>query len=94
VKRGLAALSLKNGPLPKAPLFLYNSVGDDLAFIQPVDAWIAGYCRRGVTVDYDRDPAGGDHLSGIGPYWIATLAYLKNAFAGVAPPDNCSTFLD
>ena len=26
VKRGLEDLSLKNGPLPKAPLFLYNSV--------------------------------------------------------------------
>ncbi len=92
VKRGLEALSLKNGPLPKAPLFLYNSVDDDLAFIQPVDAWVANYCRRGVTVDYDRDPAGGDHLSGAGPYWAATLTYLKNAFAGVTPPDNCSTY--
>jgi hypothetical protein len=90
VKRGLEALSLKNGPLPKAPLFLYNSTGDDLAFIQPVDAWVANYCRHGVTVDYDRDPAGGDHLSGIVPYWAATVTYLKNAFAGVTPPDNCS----
>jgi Secretory lipase len=92
VKRGLEQLSLKNGPLPKAPLFLYNSVDDDLAFIQPVDAWVASYCRHGVTVDYDRDPAGGDHLSGIVPYWKATLTYLENAFAGVAPPNNCSIY--
>jgi hypothetical protein len=92
VKSGLEALSLKNGPLPKAPLFLYNSVDDDLAFIQPVDAWVANYCRHGVTVDYDRDPDGGDHLSGIVPYWKATLTYLENAFAGVTPPDNCSTY--
>jgi len=91
VNRGLEELSLKNGPLPKAPLFLYNSVDDDLAFIQPVDTWVANYCRHGVTVDYDRDPAGGDHLTGIVPYWTATLSYLKNAFAGVTPPDNCST---
>ena len=41
MNRGLEELSLKNGPLPKAPLFLYNSVDDDLAFIQPVDAWVA-----------------------------------------------------
>ena len=47
VNRGLEELSLKNGPLPKAPLFLYNSVDDDLAFIQPVDAWVADYCRHG-----------------------------------------------
>jgi len=92
VKRGLEALSLKNGPLPKAPLFLYNSVDDDLAHIQPVDAWVADYCRHGVTVDYDRDPAGGDHLTGIVPYWTAALTYLGNAFAGDAPPDNCSSY--
>ena len=92
VKRGLEELSLKNGPLPKAPLFLYNSVNDDLAFIQPVDAWVANYCRQGVTVDYDRDPAGGDHLSGLVPYWKAALTYLESAFAGDAPPDNCSTY--
>jgi hypothetical protein len=92
VNRGLEQLSLKNGPLPKAPLFLYNSVNDDLAFIQPVDAWVANYCRHGVTVDYDRDPTGGEHLSGAVPYWKATLTYLQNAFAGVAPPDNCSTY--
>jgi len=92
VKSGLEELSLKNGPLPKAPLFLYNSVNDDLAFIQPVDAWVASYCRHGVTVDYDRDPDGGDHLSGFVPYWKATLTYLEDAFAGDAPPDNCSTY--
>ena len=92
VNRGLEQLSLKNGPLPKAPLFLYNSVDDDLAFVQPVDAWVADYCRHGVTVDYDRDPAGGDHLSGAVPYWAAALTYLKNAFAGETPPDNCSSY--
>ena len=91
VKSGLDQISLRYGPLPKAPLFLYNSAGDDLAFIQPVDAWVANYCRHGVIVDYDRDPTGGDHLSGIVPYWTATLTYLKNAFAGARPPDNCST---
>ncbi len=92
LKRGLEEISLKNGPLPKAPLFLYNSVDDDLAFIQPVDALVASYCQHGVTVDYDRDADGGEHLSGFVPYWKATLPYLQNAFAGDPPPDNCSTY--
>ena len=92
VNSGLEYLSLKNGPLPKAPLFLYNSVNDDLAYIQPVDAWVADYCRHGVTVDYDRDANGGDHVSGFVPYWKAALPYIENAFAGVTPPDNCSTY--
>ena len=92
VKRGLDRISLKYGPLPKAPLFLYNSVNDDLAFIQPVDALVANYCQHGVTVDYDRDPDGGDHLSAFAPYWKAALPYLQNAFARDTPPDNCSTY--
>ena len=44
-----------------------------------------------MTVDYDRDPLGGDHLTGFVPYEKAALTYLENAFAGVAPPDNCPT---
>lgn len=93
VRRTLDAISLKTAPFPKAPLLLYNSTTDDLAFIAPVDALVARYCRRGVVVDYDRDPTGGDHVSGLAPYWNATLTYLKNAFAGAAPPvDNCALY--
>ena len=39
-----------------------------------------------------RDANGGDHLSGFVPYWNAALTYLEDAFAGAAPPDNCSTY--
>ena len=91
VKSALDQISLKNAPMPKAPEVLYNSVNDDLAFIGPVDTLVANYCRNGVTVDYDRDAAGGDHLSGFVPYWKAALSYLQGAFAGTPPPDNCST---
>jgi hypothetical protein len=45
-----------------------------------------------VTVDYDRDPNGMEHVAGLAPYWTAALTYLQNAFAGVKPPDNCSTY--
>ncbi len=92
VKRGLNKISLKTAPLPKAPLFLYNGVGDDLAYIQPVDALVADYCTHGVTVDYDRDPYGIEHAQAAANYWPAALQYLENAFAGDAPPDDCSTY--
>ena len=92
VKRGLDQISLKYGPLPKAPLFVYNGVGDDLAFIQPVDAWIANYCQQGVTVDYHRDPYGIEHAQAAANYWPPALQYLENAFAGDVPSDNCSTY--
>ncbi len=92
VKRTLDAISLKTAPFPQARLFLYNSTTDDLAFIQPVDALVAKYCRHGVVVDYDRDPTGGEHVSGLVPYWNAALPYLKNAFAGVPQVDNCALY--
>ncbi len=52
---------------------------------------VASLCRHGVTVDDDRDPLGEDHLTGFVPYEKAALTNLENAFAGVAPPDNCPT---
>ena len=43
-------------------------------------------------MDYDRDPYGMEHVSGLVPYWKAALPYLEDAFAGKAPPSNCSTY--
>ena len=92
VKKTLDQISLMNAPLPKAPLYLYNATTDDLAFIQPVDVQVANYCQHNVTVDYDRDPYGMEHVSGLADYWKGALPYLENAFAGASPPNNCSTY--
>ena len=92
VKSVLDRISLKNAPRPKAPELLYNAVTDELAFIAPVDALVTDYCDHGVTVDYDRDPSGLEHVSGIYKYWPVALQYLQNAFAGDKPPNNCNTW--
>ena len=84
----MARMSLRYAPYPKAPEYLYNAVTDELAFIEPVDALVQQYCGAGVTVDYDRDPAGGEHVAAFQRYWPAALQYLQNRFAGLAPPDN------
>jgi hypothetical protein len=89
VKRTVDRLSLRYAPDPKVPELLYNSVDDDIAFIKPVDALVKQYCAAGVTVDYDRDTQGGDHVNAIPRYWAATLQYLIGRFAGQRPPDNC-----
>lgn len=89
VKSVLARMGLRYAPYPTVPLFLYNSVDDELAHIVPVDALVKQYCAAGVTVDYDRDPAGGDHLSAVARYWPPALQYLEDRFAGDPAPDNC-----
>jgi len=88
-KRVMARMSLRYAPYPKAPEYLYNAVTDELAFVEPVDALVQQYCGAGVTVDYDRDPAGGEHVAAFERYWPAALQYLANRFAGQDPPDNC-----
>jgi Secretory lipase len=92
VKHVMARLSFRYAAYPKAPELLYNSVNDDIAYIQPVDALVKQYCAAGVTVDYDRDALGGDHVSAIPRYWAATLPYLISRFAGQPAPDNCATW--
>ncbi len=89
VKRVLDRISLRFAPRPRAPLFLYNASTDELAYIKPVDALVANYCGHGLTVDYDRDPQGLNHVHGLVRYWPPTLRYLRARFAGRRPPDNC-----
>ncbi len=89
VKSVLDEISLRYRPKPKAPLFLYNATSDELAFIGPVDALVARYCSAGVSVDFERDPTGLDHIGGIVHYWPAALAYLKSRFDGGKPPSTC-----
>lgn len=93
-KRVMARMGLRYAPYPatKTPEFLYNAVTDELAFITPVDALVQQYCAAGVTVDYDRDPAGGEHVAAFQTYWPAALQYLKSRFAGQKPTNNCFAY--
>jgi hypothetical protein len=92
VKRVMARMSLRYAPYPAAPEYLYNSVEDDVAHIIPVDRLVAQYCAAGVTVDYDRDSTGGDHVNAFPTYWAGALQYLSARFAGQPAPDNCATY--
>ena len=92
VKQTLDRLSLRYAPYPTAPEFIYNSVNDDIAFVAPVDALVTQYCAAGVTVDYDRDALGGDHISAIPSWWAGSLAYLIGRYADDPAPDDCATW--
>jgi hypothetical protein len=89
-KRVLDKLTMETAaPVPTAPSFFYNAVGDELAHIQPVDKLVADYCARGATIDYDRDPVANSHVAGLTAYWPPALQYIENRFAGKPAPDSC-----
>ena len=90
VRRVLGKLTMETAaPVPTAPSFFYNAVGDELAHIQSVDRLVAYYCARGATIDYDRDPAANSHVAGLTAYWPAALQYIENRFAGKPAPSTC-----
>ena len=89
VESVLRHLDMFRAPVPRAPSFFYNAIGDELAHIQPVDQLVARYCAAGATIDYDRDPAGGSHVGGLSVYWPLALQYLENRFAGEPAPSTC-----
>ena len=89
VKSVLENLYLDNAPVPTAPSFFYNAINDELAHIQPVDQLVARDCLAGAKIDYDRDPAANEHVTGLAVFWSLALQYLENRFAGDPIPDTC-----
>jgi hypothetical protein len=73
--------------LPKAPLYVFESVGDQLMPIADVDNLVKYYCAGGVKVQYKRQ-AGTDHV--LGALGLSGgLTYLLDRFAGKAAPTTC-----
>ena len=74
---------------PHAPMYLYNTVNDEIMRIEQVDALYAAYCRAGTSVTYDRSSVG-DHISGITTFGVRAPLYLVARFAGQRPPSTCA----
>lgn len=47
---------------PRAPLFVYKAVGDEVSPIADTDALVAKYCAAGATIEYNRNGFG-EHVS-------------------------------
>ena len=73
---------------PRAPIFLYHAIADELIPVADVNELVDDYCREGVTVWYHQDPAS-DHNSLAVSGGGAAVANLSARFAGTAPPSNC-----
>ena len=89
VKQVLDNLNLDRAPVPTAPSFFYNAIGDELAHIGPVDQMVARYCAAGATIDYYRDPVASGPVPGLFAYWPLALQYMKDRFAGEPAPTTC-----
>jgi hypothetical protein len=74
--------------IPRAPLFVYHSILDELNPIAPADALVATYCRAGVPVKYHRDPTS-EHISLTVSAAPLAAAFLADRFAGRPVPSTC-----
>jgi len=75
---------------PRAPVFLYHSIGDELIPFPTVQTLQADWCRGGGHVTLYADGAS-EHSSLAVTGAPLAVGFLKARFAGVAVPDNCAT---
>ncbi len=73
---------------PAGPLYIYQSVNDELVGHTDVDALVHHYCSQGVTVDYDRDVLS-EHIILAVTGAPGAVAYLADRFAGKPAPSTC-----
>lgn len=77
------------GHRPGSPIYYYQGVFDELTPSAPVDALVAGYCREGVPVQYQRYYVG-EHVTIAGLGAPGALLYLNDRLAGKPAPSNCA----
>ena len=72
---------------PKVPLYVFQSVGDQLMPIADVDNLVSFYCANRAKVEYKR-AAGTDHV--LGALGLSGgLTYLLDRFDGKLTPNPC-----
>jgi hypothetical protein len=83
-----------NSPLyidrvPRAPIYHYHSMLDELAPIRPARATMRKFCEHGVVVQHV-EPLGG-HLTVVATGAPAAMRFLADRFAGKPPVNTCAT---
>jgi hypothetical protein len=89
----LAPMFKKMSPLtfpgwPRAPVYEYHAVLDELAPIGPARALVARFCRAGVRVQHVEDHLN-EHISYVAVGSTGALDYLGDRFAGKPAPSTC-----
>lgn len=89
VNSSLAALNLGTAT-PKAPLFVYQAVHDEVVPIPGVDAAVANYCQHGDSVTYTRDELS-EHVT-LGMIGApAAFSWLVQRLKSNQAPHGCTT---
>jgi hypothetical protein len=73
---------------PRAPIYDYHAVGDELAPVGPDRQLMARYCAAGVKVQHVEDRIG-EHLTEEELGGAGAIKYLAARFAGVPAPSTC-----
>jgi hypothetical protein len=82
-------LNRLGGRTPGAPLFVYQSVNDELIPMADVNDLIAEYCEEGVTVAYYQDLAS-EHITLAFTGGPLAVSHLASRFAGAPAPTTCA----
>lgn len=91
VKAMLSENSPKYIPgVPKAAIYHYHAVNDEMAPIGPARQALKRFCAAGAVVTSVQNPVG-EHLTEVVAGIPGALAYLSSAFAGRAPTNTCDT---
>ncbi|WP_354701728.1 hypothetical protein DSM112329_02056 [Paraconexibacter sp. AEG42_29] len=85
----LAKTAITSGPVFGAPAFLYHEQHDQLAPVKAADDLVAFNCRRGVPIEYVRDPLG-EHIVGGLTYAPVATRWLADRFDGKTVPNTCT----
>jgi hypothetical protein len=75
---------------PKAPMFIYHAVLDELIPMKDANWLVERYCSRGATVIYYQDVAS-EHNSLAVSGAPAAISYLASRFAGEPAPNTCGS---
>ncbi|QPG97994.1 hypothetical protein C2857_007132 [Epichloe festucae Fl1] len=81
-----------SSPVPRAPVYWYQEVHDDVAPVNGTDAAVQDYCKRGARVHYQKDDAVGIGHLGYGIIGAPNaLGWLKGMRDGKQPDAECVT---
>lgn len=75
---------------PKAPLFIYHAINDELLPGSDVDGLVQRYCAEGVRVKYIRDEAS-EHIALVATGAPEAFAWMADRLSGQTAPAGCTT---
>ena len=76
--------------VPRAPIFIYKSILDEISPVKDTDDMVDFYCKNGGSVRYDRDLLSNHEISGVSGVGKA-MVWLKQAMEGTLQQKGCTT---